>query len=343
MAEYSIYPTAIDGYSQLPLVVDNVSRVDAVTVNRLRSAIINIENELGVDPSGLSYETVRARLDALEDILETITVGGTDLLGYKNPVRVATTQNISNLVGGAPSTLDGLTLEENDRILVYQQNDQSENGIYEVMTLGTGSNGTWIRAADANSIDNLIPGSEVFVMEGDSNSLTKFWLVTPGPYVLETTSLEFVEGLYIMKSDSSPTSILSATAIGSAFNSASATSSISVRGYKEIDFAFAVTNLGSISEIRARVLYSLKASPGTYAATPSDWNILLAEDIVSGIATVDPYTLSLNSATYPGLTSLPGSFAFRAPVSGLHMMVLIWAESGSPSGSSFVGSTLRRV
>lgn len=66
MSDVSIYPDAIDGYAQLPLVIDTVTRVDAVTVNRLRSAIINIETELGVLPSGEEYDTVRGRLDALE-------------------------------------------------------------------------------------------------------------------------------------------------------------------------------------------------------------------------------------------------------------------------------------
>jgi hypothetical protein len=66
MSELSIYPNAIDGYAQLPLAIDMVTRVDASSVNRLRCAIINLENELGVLPSG-AYVTVRSRLDALED------------------------------------------------------------------------------------------------------------------------------------------------------------------------------------------------------------------------------------------------------------------------------------
>jgi hypothetical protein len=68
MSDFSIYPDGIDGYAQLPLVVDNVTRIDAVTVNRLRSAIVKIETELGTQPSG-DFETVKARLDALENTL----------------------------------------------------------------------------------------------------------------------------------------------------------------------------------------------------------------------------------------------------------------------------------
>jgi len=61
----SIYPDAIDGYEQIPLVVDKVTPVNAASVNPLRSAIINIENTLGLNPEG-TYDTVRARLDAIE-------------------------------------------------------------------------------------------------------------------------------------------------------------------------------------------------------------------------------------------------------------------------------------
>jgi hypothetical protein len=58
----SVYPDAIDGYAQLPLAVDKITPVDAYTVNSLRSAIINIENELGVSPKGI-YSSIKERLD----------------------------------------------------------------------------------------------------------------------------------------------------------------------------------------------------------------------------------------------------------------------------------------
>src|SRR6185312_8947224 len=70
---------------------------------------------------------------------------------FKPAVRAATTANIANLAGGAPNTLDGVTLAANDRILVKDQTTGSANGIYTVTTLGSGSNGTWARAEDFNT------------------------------------------------------------------------------------------------------------------------------------------------------------------------------------------------
>lgn len=71
MSDYSIYPEALDGYSQIPLAVDLVTGVDAKGINRLRSAIINIEGELGVLPSG-DFESVVLRFEDLDDRIENL-------------------------------------------------------------------------------------------------------------------------------------------------------------------------------------------------------------------------------------------------------------------------------
>lgn len=59
---YSSYPNSLDNSSTLPLATDKVTEVRAEVVNRLRSAIINVESELGVQPSA-TFGTVKERLD----------------------------------------------------------------------------------------------------------------------------------------------------------------------------------------------------------------------------------------------------------------------------------------
>jgi hypothetical protein len=71
MSDYSVYPKAIDGYAQIPLAVDRYSAVNAESVNRLRSAAVNIENTLGIIPhinDGYAEEFlhVAERLDDIE-------------------------------------------------------------------------------------------------------------------------------------------------------------------------------------------------------------------------------------------------------------------------------------
>ncbi len=62
---YTKYPGAIDSTTELPVATDLVTPVNAEVVNRHRDAVVAIEGELGVEPSG-TYTTVRARLDAME-------------------------------------------------------------------------------------------------------------------------------------------------------------------------------------------------------------------------------------------------------------------------------------
>ena len=120
-------------------------------------------------------------------IQQLISIGG-----IKMPVRAATTSNIATLGGGAPNTLDGVTLVANDRILVKDQATGSQNGIYVVTTLGTGANGTWTRATDADGIGELFSGLLLVVNEGTTNGDTVWELSTDGAITIGTTSLSFV-------------------------------------------------------------------------------------------------------------------------------------------------------
>jgi hypothetical protein len=110
---------------------------------------------------------------------------------FKDPVRVATTANITSLAGGAPNTLDGVSLAASDRILVKDQSTGAQNGIYVVSTLGTGANGTWTRATDADSAAELPPGAIISVQEGTAGADKLFMLATNGPITIGSTSLTF--------------------------------------------------------------------------------------------------------------------------------------------------------
>ena len=108
---------------------------------------------------------------------------------YKNSCRIVTTTDVV-LNGGAPLTYDGVTLIQYDRVLVAGQTDKTQNGIYSVSTLGSGSNGTWVRSKDANANDRLTAGMNTFVEEGTYTG--QFWhLLTPGPIVLGVSELVF--------------------------------------------------------------------------------------------------------------------------------------------------------
>jgi hypothetical protein len=73
----TVYPAQIDTNTTLPK-ADNLTPVNALVYNRLQEAIIAIEQELGVKPSGI-YSTVRTRLDTLDNTinnLNAVKLGG---------------------------------------------------------------------------------------------------------------------------------------------------------------------------------------------------------------------------------------------------------------------------
>lgn len=102
-----------------------------------------------------------------------------------------TTQNVT-LSGGAPSSLDGVTLSLSDKILVKNQTTSSQNGIYNVSVLGTGSNGTWIRDSTLDSSSEYNDNFIVYVEAGISNTST-LWIasISGNSFNLNSTNLYF--------------------------------------------------------------------------------------------------------------------------------------------------------
>jgi uncharacterized cupin superfamily protein len=82
------------------------------------------------------------------------------LAGDKEPVRLATTANIT--LSGL-QTIDGVVTVAGDRVLVKDQTDAIENGIY------TASAGTWRRAADSATYRTMVAGMKVTVREGTAH------------------------------------------------------------------------------------------------------------------------------------------------------------------------------
>ena len=158
----------------------------ALTTPTLTNATINGGTITGATITGLA--TPVADSDAAsKEYVDAASQG----LFYLTNARVATTANVT-LSGGAPSTLDGVSLATNDRILVKNQSTTSQNGVYVVSTLGSGSNGTWTRATDADAGDELVTGAYIFVSSGTVHGTSAWVMSTPGPIVVGTTPIVWV-------------------------------------------------------------------------------------------------------------------------------------------------------
>ena len=113
-------------------------------------------------------------------------------LDYKQATRVVTVANIT-LSGGAPALVDGVTLVEDDRVLVTAQSTGTQNGLYIVSTVGTGSNGTWVRTSDGNETGEIEAGMIVMVTEGTVYADTQWKLITDNPIIIGSTTLTFTQ------------------------------------------------------------------------------------------------------------------------------------------------------
>ena len=133
---------------------------------------------------------------------------------FHTPVRVespiALTVTYNNGASGVGATLtnagaqaalvvDGVTLSVSDRVLIYQQVNQTQNGIYVVTNVGSGST-NWVltRASDAdtyviNSAAGLSEGSTVFVQQGATGAGETYTCNTSGVITFGTTNITFAQ------------------------------------------------------------------------------------------------------------------------------------------------------
>ena len=127
-------------------------------------------------------------------------------LDVKQSVRVATTGDVGGAylpTGGAggtgqftgmPDNIDGVNpLAVGNRILIKNQTVKTQNGIYVVVTLGTGANGVWDRSSDADTDSEVTAGLFTFVEEGTANADSGWLLITNDPITLNTTDLDFTQ------------------------------------------------------------------------------------------------------------------------------------------------------
>jgi trimeric autotransporter adhesin len=151
---------------------------------------------------------------ATKQYVDTLVASG---IHFHEPVRVESPINLNatyNQPGGAGDgvgatltnagtqaalVIDGITLSVNDRVLVYQQTTQTENGVYVVTNVGSGST-NWIltRSADTDtygltSSTTLGEGSTFFVQQGVTGAGETYTCNTSGVIVFGTTNITFTQ------------------------------------------------------------------------------------------------------------------------------------------------------
>ena len=148
---------------------------------------------------------------ATKQYVDTIAAAG---LHYHDPVRVeapsALTVTYNNGSSGVGATLtnagtqaalaiDGITLQAADRVLIYAQTDATQNGVYTVTNVGSGS-ANWVmtRSTDTDSYapsdpDSFGEGDAFFVLEGNTGAGELYVMNASGTITFGTTDITFTQ------------------------------------------------------------------------------------------------------------------------------------------------------
>jgi hypothetical protein len=110
-------------------------------------------------------------------------------IDWKASVRAATTAAITLATGlENGDTLDGVTLATGDRVLVKNQTDATENGLYVVAVSGAPT-----RSSDADTAAEITASFAVFVEEGTVNADSGWTLTNNGTITVGTSELSFTQ------------------------------------------------------------------------------------------------------------------------------------------------------
>lgn len=109
--------------------------------------------------------------------------------GFDYLVRGASTGNVANLAAFTVAN-DGITFVAGERVLLKDQGDATENGIYVVGVVGAGT-APLTRALDFDGTAEIVPNAIVRVSEGTLGADTLWQLTTDAPIVVGTSDLVF--------------------------------------------------------------------------------------------------------------------------------------------------------
>ena len=107
-------------------------------------------------------------------------------LSWKDSVRAASTANVT--ISGPGAAIDGVSLSQGDRVLLKNQTDATENGIYVWDSAAT----AMVRSTDMDA-GSEFPGAAVFVREGSAANADIGFVCSTDSVTLGSTDIVFVE------------------------------------------------------------------------------------------------------------------------------------------------------
>jgi hypothetical protein len=240
-------------------------------------------------------------------------------ISWKQPVVAGTLS--SNITLSGAQSIDGVSVVAGERVLVKNQTDQSQNGIYVAAT------GAWSRAPDADTWDDLV-SALVFIESGTQAGTAWYCPIQPGG-TLGTTSITWsnfsIAGTYYagtgLSLAANTFSITNTGVAAATYGSASTVPTIAVNAQGQITSASNTSIAIAASAITSGTIDSARIS-GSY----------------SGITTVGTLTGLTVSSTITGSISGNAATATSATTAA-SATSLIGGATGSIPYQSSPGAT----
>jgi hypothetical protein len=228
----STFATSISNSNTLIAAVSALTSINAESITSINSAITSVNSYIATVSSALATSISNymplsggtftgsvilnaaptANLEAATkqyvDNLTAAAIHFHDAVRAESPINLNATYNNGTAGVGATLTnagtqtalvIDGVTMNVADRVLIYEQTDQTQNGVYVVTDVGSGST-NWIltRSSDTDNyapgtVSGLDEGSYFYVQEGATGAGEAYVCNTIGTITFGTTNITFTQ------------------------------------------------------------------------------------------------------------------------------------------------------
>jgi len=118
---------------------------------------------------------------------------------YKDSARAALRSNLN--LAASVSVIDGVSLNDGDRVLLVKQNYAAENGIYT----WSSTTSKLTRATDADSSGDVSAGMRIYVEEGTVNAKSIWIVISTGQLTVGSSAIVFAKDGVVNTTDLSGT------------------------------------------------------------------------------------------------------------------------------------------